>query len=252
MMVVVYGAMMLLGLIGMIVCSKKQRTNPAMQPVAFVLFIVVVIGAIMLMTEMGVFGNSNSSLLSNERAFYSSQGYKVGKFLAAENGGKKVLVLAEPGFEQNENIKLLVDQFKDGYGSDNVTVTTLDIKNNNPEEGMPLYMMMKAKDFDQVFEANPDAGIVVNLLGLPEDARRMKYWSMDKAKRPLFFMIGDFSGMVRGLPNLIEKGDLAGIVIANPSAKYDVKAPGNMEEAFNIRYVLVSKDNVKEYKDKMQ
>ena len=37
---------MFLALAGMIVCSKKQKTNPAMQPIAFVLFIVVVIGAV--------------------------------------------------------------------------------------------------------------------------------------------------------------------------------------------------------------
>ena len=37
-MVFVYGALMFLALAGMIVCSKKQKTNPAMQPIAFVLF----------------------------------------------------------------------------------------------------------------------------------------------------------------------------------------------------------------------
>ena len=77
---------MFLALAGMIVCSKKQKTNPAMQPIAFVLFIVVVIGAIMLLKEMEIFGNSNSSLLSNELKFYSSQGYKVGKFFSQNNG----------------------------------------------------------------------------------------------------------------------------------------------------------------------
>ena len=116
-MVFVYGALMFLALAGMIVCSKKQKTNPAMQPIAFVLFIVVVIGAIMLLKEMEIFGNSNSSLLSNELKFYSSQGYKVGKYFAQNDAGKKVLFVVEPELVNSENIKGLVEAFSEGYGS---------------------------------------------------------------------------------------------------------------------------------------
>jgi hypothetical protein len=62
----VWIAMMVVGLVGMIVCSKKQKSNPAMQPVAFALFIVVVIGAVMLLK--GMMGGSNSQILNKEMA----------------------------------------------------------------------------------------------------------------------------------------------------------------------------------------
>ena len=41
-MAFVYGAIMLIGLFGMIACSKKQRTNPSMQTVAVIIFVFVV------------------------------------------------------------------------------------------------------------------------------------------------------------------------------------------------------------------
>ena len=54
-------AIMVLGLIGMIVCSKKQRVNPALQPVSFVLFIVVLVGAFLFLQTRGLFGGSRGS-----------------------------------------------------------------------------------------------------------------------------------------------------------------------------------------------
>lgn len=239
---------MFLALAGMIVCSKKQKTNPAMQPVAFVLFIVVVAGAIMLLKEMEIFGNSNSSLLSNELKFYSSQGYKVGKFFSQNNAGKKVLFVVEPELVNSENIKGLVDAFSAGYGSNNVVIDTVVLPGNQAEAPMPLYMMMKAKDFDALLEKHADVQIVVNTIGLPNDLQKMKYWKAGKENRPALFLLGMPSGRIDGLADAIAKGDIAGVVTSNPQAKYDVKAPSNPEEAFDIRYILINKDNVEQNK----
>ncbi len=247
-MVFVYGALMFLALAGMIVCSKKQKTNPAMQPIAFVLFIVVVIGAIMLLKEMEIFGNSNSSLLSNELKFYSSQGYKVGKYFAKNDAGKKVLFVVEPELVNSENIKGLVEAFSEGYGSNNVVIDTVVLPGNQAEAPMPLYMMMKAKDFDALLEKHPDVQIVVNTIGLPSDLHKMKYWKAKKDARPALFLLGMPSGRIDGLAEAIASGDIAGIVTSNPQAKYDVKAPSDPEEAFDIRYILINKDNVEQNK----
>lgn len=119
---IVYIALMILALIGMIVCSKKQKTNPAMQPVAFVLFVVVVISAGLLLNEMNVFG-TRDGLLENEMKFYASQGTKTGDYLKTTFPGKKVLLVADPGFEKNDNVKKLADALQAGYGGEVVTDT---------------------------------------------------------------------------------------------------------------------------------
>lgn len=59
------------------------------------------------------------------------------------------------------------------------------------------------------------------------------------------------SGVVNNLPSLIQKGQITGIVIPSRDAKYDVPVPGDPLEAFKIRFVLVDKDNVNEYKDQL-
>lgn len=238
----VYIAVMVLGLVGMMVCSKKQKNNPAMQPVAFVLFVVVVIGAGMLLREWGVFGGGRDSLLQNELAFYASQGTKTGAFLKQTDPGKKILLVADPGFENNDNIKRLANALKDGYGGE-VIMDTVQVPGMQEDAPMPLYMMMKAKEFDEMVDKHGDCDIVVSTIGLPQDARNLKF--MGKKK---LFLMGLPSGPVPGLQKALNDGNISGLIISNPQAKYDVSAPSDPMKAFDIRYVLVNKDNAEQFK----
>lgn len=244
-MVFLYGALMFLALIGMMICSKKQKTNPAMQPIAFVLLIVVVVCGFFLMKDMGVFGGGTEGLMQTEMAFYASQGTKAGKTLAATNAGKKALLVVDPGFEKNETIQGLIKAFKEGFGGD-VEVDTIALPAGQEDAPMPLFMMMKAKDFDGLLAKHPGVGVVVTTIGLPSDAPAMQLWRMPADKRPSVFMIGLPSGAMKGMDGMIQQGVISGVIISNPEAKYDVSAPSDPEEAFKIRYMLVDKNNVKD------
>ena len=249
-MAFVYGAIMLIGLFGMIACSKKQRTNPNMQTFAVIIFVFVVIAGILLMKDLGVFGVNNSKRFETERTFYASRGFVAADYMKQLKPNGKLVLIAEPDYATNETTKRLIDAIKDGYGS-NVVVDTLDIPAPKSDMDMPMSMRMRAKDFDKFFEKHSDAAAVISAIGLPEDAVRMKYWKSSKDKRPVFFLLYD-SGMVSGISTLIKKGELAGIVISSPKANYEVSAPGDPKKAFDIRYVLVTKDNVDQYKDNIR
>jgi hypothetical protein len=209
----------------------------------------VVIAGILLMRDLGVFGVNNAKRFETERTFYASRGYVAGDYLKTLKPNGKLVVLAEADYATNETVKRLVEAIKDGYGS-NVVVSSLDLPAANNEMDMPMSMRMKAKDFDKFFKDNEDAGIIISVVGLPEDAPRMKYWK-NKKDRPVFFMLYD-NGMVSGISGLIYKGDISGIVISSPDANYEVDAPRDPSEAFKIRYVLVTKENVQQYRDRIR
>ena len=107
------------------------------------------------------------------------------------------------------------------------------------------------KEFIYSVGRKTDADVVISAIGLPEDAVRMKYWKSNKDKRPVFFLLYD-SGMVSGIGTLIKKGDIAGLVISSPKANYEASAPSDPKKAFDIRYILVTKDNVDQYKDSIR
>ena len=241
-MMVLWIAVMVVGLIGMIVCSKKQKTNPAMQPVAFGVFIVVIIAAVMLLVETGIFGGGSNSVMESELSFLASRGHVAGSYLAKVAPGKKLLVVAEPNYEKSHQTVNMIEMIKKAYGSENLAVEAIQIPGASEENAMPIEELMKAKDYDAVLAKHKDAGIVVSLIGLPSDAKRMAAFRGKPSK--VFFLLSTGMGIGKFLSEQISKGVIAGVVVPNPKADYEAKAPKDPAKAFAIRFVLVNKDNL--------
>ena len=233
-------AMMVVGLIGMIVCSKKQKTAPIMQPIAFGLFIVVVIGAIMLLK--GMFGG-DSPILNKEMAFAHSRGYMVGKFLKDKAPGKKVLFVADPIYAQSKTGGALVDGFKKAYGSTDIVFEN--VKLAKASEEASIEELMTPADMDKLFAAHSDKGVIITTIGLPQKAKNMKYFTAKGEKPVLFLLSSGISG--NNLGKYIADGTIAGGLINNLKADYKAEAAKTPEDTFKIRYILVDKNNIKEH-----
>ena len=233
-------AIMVVGVIGMIICSKKQKTNPAMQPVSILLFLFVAgAAAYFCVQQMGC--NSSASVMESELAFLASRGHAAGAHLAKVAPGKKIVVIAEPNYDKNEQNKNLIEMVKKAYGSDNLVVEALVVPGASGENAMPIEELMKAKDFDAALKKHKDVGIVLSLIGLPQDASRMASF---KGKAPLFFLMSTGMGTGKFVSAQIQKGTIAGVIVPNPKADYEAKAPSDPAKAFAIRFVLVTKENL--------
>ena len=228
--------MMAAGLIGMIICSKKQKTMPIMQPVAFGLFIVVVIGAVMLLK--GMLGG-DSPILNKEMAFAHSRGYMVGKFLKGKAAGKKVLFVADPSYAQSKTGGALLDGFKKAYGSENVVLDNVKVK---ASEESSIEEVMTAADMDALFAAHEDAGVIITTIGLPKKAKNMKYFSK-KGDKPVLFLLSSGIGG-NNLGKYIKNGTISGGLVNNLKADYRAEAAKTPEDTFKIRYVLVDSSNI--------
>ena len=251
---VLSGVVMVAALIGMIICSKKQKTNPGAQPVAIALLIVVIISGIYMLYKNGIFGSSNATMIESENHFYASQGYMVGKFIAKNIPGAKVLVIENTDFEKNKREQGFLEALKKGMGKNDVKAVALQLLNKPkrpkgmPEDMpmMPMMEMMTSKDFDATIAANPSCNVIISVIGLPNDASRMKLWSMSKAKRPKLILIGGGMGGSIKLGAAISQGAISAVVTISPKAKFDDEgAPSDFKEAFDKRYILIDKSNVK-------
>jgi ABC-type spermidine/putrescine transport system permease subunit I len=59
-----------------------------------------------------------------------------------------------------------------------------------------------------------------------------------------FFLMSTGMGVGPFIAKQIEKGVIAGVIVPNPKADYEAKAPSDPAKAFAIRFVLVKKDNL--------
>jgi len=248
-MVMLWVAIMVIGLIGMIVCSKKQKTNPAMQQVALLIFLVVIAAAVMLLIETEVFGSGNSQM-NSELAYLASRGHETGICMKKIAPGKKVLVIAEPGYEKNEQTKNMIDIMKKAYGSETFEIDTLDVPGANAEGAMPLEELMKAKDFNKVLDKHKDAEVIVSLVGLPQDVKRMNIFFA--AKKPAIFLLSTGMGTGKFIGEQIKAGVIQGVVVPKMKADYEKKAPKDLSEAFAVRFVMVNKDNFEANKQQFE
>ena len=238
---------MLASLVGMIVCNKKQNVMPTAKIIAMVLMVVVVVCGVLLMKEMDVFGGSTDSLRANEAKFFTSQGYVVGKFIGSGIGAGKVLLVAENGYENDTRLPQLAEAIKEGMGGGEVVMDTIVLPTNDPNMIEPLMERMSAKDFDALVAKHSDAKVILSMVGVPRDAARMKLFKDAMAgKGPALILVG-YSEMP-GMGTAIAKGAISAVVTVSPKAVFDEKpAPSDPQEAFNVRYVLVNKDNIQEY-----
>ncbi len=248
---VVIALVMFLALIGMIVCSKKQKTSPAAQPIAIGLLIVVIACGVWILYRTDILGSPSNRFQEYENRYHASQGNVLGKYIQKNFPGKKVLVLLESDYNTNPRTKILEDALKAGAGENlDVVTDTLVLANrpNTPEADMgmemPLFELMTAKDFDNALDAHKDCGVVISSIGLPRDAQKMKLW---KAKdRPAVILLNAFD--MRGYDNLIKAGMVSAIVAVGPDAKFTEDAPPrDPQAAFDVRYVLIDKDNIDKY-----
>ena len=235
-------AIMVLGLIGMIVCSKKQRVNPALQPVSFVLFIVVLVGAFLFLQTRGLFGGSRGSgAVNNELAYQEARGTVVGEYMKSVAPGKKLVIIAEPNYQNDRFTTQLINALKKAYGAGEPEIETVEVPANAEEEGIPASDYMTAKALDALIAKHADVGAVLFLSGLPENPQRMKIFS---GNRPAIMLIGRGGAPNKFLADKIKSGEILGLVVGRPKVKYSEPADSNYKKAFDFRYVLITKDNI--------
>lgn len=279
--VIIAGAIMVASFIGMIVCAKKQQTNEAAKPIAVGLMIVVMICAIVILWQTGIFGDTSvKGFIKNEMVYNRSVGTVVGRYLAEKFPGSKALVVVDKVKNSvfDEQYSALKDAIKG-----KITIVAEDMPTpvepppapegeaatsdaegkaatgEKPalysEEGIPpqeisLRETMKAADFDALIQRHPDCNLIITFIGLPAEVEEMEFWhseakSEEKPDLPEKPKIAIINGDVYKLKNAISTGMVVAAVTYSPKAKFDeATAPSNPKTAFDKRYLLITPENV--------
>lgn len=246
-------AIMVVGMIGLIICAKKQKTNPAMQPLAFGCLVVVLVGL-----GISVYKNMtpDSGLMESEARFRNSKMAKIGQMLKQSNPGKKVVFVVYPNWEKYEiskkNIEQQMETFKEFYGSANIVATSLELPANFEEMGGDLESYMTKDNFEKMLAPHKDAGIVITDVGLPE--RQITGLSIVKDKTTSIVMLNEPNERIRVF-RYVRDGKITAVCY-KPRPRKSKKdkntpppeAPEDLLKAFDVRYFIVNKDNIEEHK----
>lgn len=241
-------AIMVLALMGMIWCAKKQKVNANAQAYAIICLVVVFVCAIAVMVQTGVFGSNGETqrLIQNEMAYSRARAVVVGHYLAEKFPGSKALVVTDGSQPLNQGQTQLLEGLKEGLGNavsiEAAEGLPIDKSKMKPEEYRPMEEMMSAALFDKFIARHPNATLLITLIGLPYDVSNMSLWRMPAATRPKVALL---SGDIHQLKSAVQAGYIVAAVAMRPDIKdIEAKAPSDAQKAFDLRYVLVTPDNV--------
>ncbi len=238
----VYLGVMILSFIGVIVCSKKQQANPAVQP--------VMLGLVILMLVMGGLwfftGGEDAEATDWDQEFYASRGYVLGGFLEANYSGETVLLCMNQG-EVNGNRyakfrKLLEENF-----SGTIIDAPFSIDDEAEAEKRDAARLDAfAVDFADLLNEHSDCRVIVSGHGFPVTTFKKLPNAKDKAKHPVFVVTGGSNNGIQ-LRKMFKDGWIVGYFSGNRNADYDnPPVKGDYQATFDMRYVLVDKDNYKD------
>lgn len=247
MVTVLVGIVMFAALIGMIVCSKKQKTNPNAQPIAIALLVVVIGCGGFVMYKMDVFGSGGvSTIMENENRFACSKATVLGQYLAKEYPGQKALIICDQGFKKNDRTQKIIAALAEGLGGpDKVVADTVSVKASKDMQGpdgelvMPLEEVMTAKDYDAAVAKHADCPIIVSMIGLPRDWGRLKV--LKDSKKHLALLNANIFEQKAA----IHKGMICAAISFKPGVKFtEDPAPSDPQKAFELRYLLITPKNI--------
>lgn len=246
------GQLMFLAFVGMIYCARLQKVYANAQSMAIKLFIVVLGCGITILT-LTFASNETARLIANEMKFARAASFVMGEELAKKYPDATALVVVDENYEKSKRQKEMVEGLKEGLG-DKIKIGAIDYVKVPPPEGVtnpeeiemfPMWERMRAEHFDNLIEEHKDCNLIISMVGLPYDVGEMEIWRMDASERPnVALLFAD----VHNLGRAIWAGYLTALTY-RPGVKFtEDPAPSDPREAFKKRYVILTKENVKDFK----
>ncbi|MBO4632567.1 MAG: hypothetical protein J5858_11650 [Lentisphaeria bacterium] len=252
-MLVVYVALMIVGLAGIIFCKKKQKTNPNAQTIAIAFVVVVLAGAGGMLYETGTFGGDREMdrIIGNEIAFATARSKVLADYIGKTWNGETAVIITEPNIAQNKIAKAALDAMTANLKAAGITVSgveALKLSGGNADEPVPMEVALTAKVYNEIFDRNSNVNLFIIMSQLPfevKELKNLKCWNFDTKKKRIVLVNGE----IYNLKGAIAQG-IVGAAVAmktGPNA-YDPEkaAPKDTQAAFDTRFILVTPQNVKD------
>ena len=254
---------MAVGLIGMIWCAKSQKSVANAKLYAIVCLGVVVLSAVMVLVSF--FSDPEQErAIANANQFEKAKLSQIAEFVNKNYSGKEVVILVRQDMLPSENSDFVrLDPVKTLKKMLNKDVTVKDTiimappteeevaaMGGDPDMMLSFEMSLSAPFYNKKFaECRALApAAIIDLAGLPmgETCRDLRIWRWGK-KDPRIILpeVNDIGLCFE--PVDIMNGILDSVIVVRNDRKFnfmDDAAPKNLEEAFNMLYVFVTKDNL--------
>ena len=239
-----YAALMLAALGGMVAMNKKAKDSPAAKPVVFACFLVVLLGIFGLLkstgflAELGFDFGSKKRVIHADLAIYAAQADMIlGVLEKAGLAKEKILLLCPSGYEQQKEPPQFIQRLKE-LGVEEQNIVCECPMGDKPVPG--AVMKLTAQQLDKAANRHSACKVVISLLGTPLQPAGLSCIRQKKSasaqKWILLEPLNDQAAIRHGLQN----GNILAACAFSPTPTGMVEAvPADPAECFALRYVLL-------------
>ncbi len=245
--------LMVAALGGMVFCGRGQRRRPELQLIALLLLVLVIASGGMFMCRLGAlsmlgFEENREKHLELENKLREAQGYVVANFIKNSYPGNKKVLLISDAANSAFNLALLEQLRDSGVGALVQENLTLPDAAADKLITPAVDRAAEARAIEDAIAKHPDAGVVIvsGISPSGESLGRLSIYRKPENARPRLIILG-VSNLVEWFADQIENGIFAAMVVTDLTKSFDSgteTVPENPLEAFNMRYVLINKDNL--------
>ena len=266
MSLVIWYTVMGLGMAGLIWAAKKKKKTLNDKAYATGFCVVIVFSSIMVLVSF--FSDPEQErAIDNANQFEKAKLFKIAEFVNKKYAGKDVVILVRQDMLPSENSDFVrIDPVKTLKKMLNRDVTVKDVVIMAPPTEEEIVAMGGDPDMMASFEMSLSApfynkkfaecralspAAIIDLAGLPmgETCRDLRIWRWNRKKDPRIVLpeVNDIGLCFE--PVDLMNGILDSVIVVRNDRKFnfmDDAAPKDLEEAFNLLYVFVTKDNLVE------
>lgn len=247
--------LMVAALVGMLICGKGRQSRPALQLIALLLLVLVIVSGGMFMCRLGALSvlgvQDDSDLhLQFEQKLREAQGYVLGNYIKNSFPDRKnVLLISRNSFHA---FNAALGTQLNAAGISGLRTELLSESPASPADDKLLTPGVEQRAEGSAIDAaiarhsNVEVVILVGVASSGDSVTRLKVYQQNEAVRPKIIVVG-LNGLNEWFARQIENGVISAVVLPDFTKpfRYEGALPENPVEIFNDHYVLITPANLK-------
>lgn len=247
--------LMVASLGGMLFCGKGHRSRPALQLIALLLLVLVIVSGGLFMCRLGALSmlgveDDPDRHVKYDQKLREAQGFVLGTYIKNAFPGKKNVLLISRNSFRAFNDALALELRNTGNFKMRTEILNDEFDTPAADKLLTPGAEQRAEGtaIDAAVAAHPEAEVIllVGISSYGDAATKLKVYKLRDAVRPKIIVVG-INSLTEWFARQIENGVIAAVVLPDftKPLRYDEALPENPVEVFNEHYVLIHPGNLR-------
>ena len=233
-----------------LICRRGEQSWKSRLSLFLLLFLIIGSAAFMIY-DAGIFGRKKISRNFHVSEFEAARAFVFGKFISEKYPGFGIVIVTGTDDSDKKLNDVRIESLKKGLGTGVkiLALVNFEVERDKKKGYLQYSGKVTSIDFDSLLREYGDCGILVSTLPLPKDFKKMKMFSYKDSKR---IGLAVLDGPLRMYTAEVKKGNILAFSCERPMWTYMPDIPADPVKAFEMRYLLITPENVDDMRRRYQ